>query len=196
MAYVAAVLAGLAFGAADQYLGSRSAALGVWAATTAQVSAPWLILPFLAGTTQERPRRAMVLGLVATASALVGYFAMTYSPMEGVPLERFVPGIVAIATSGFNPAYILGGLMTGPVFGLLGQRWRVRRSWVSAALVAGALCLEPTARWATGQLSSPASVWRVEVALGAVVGLLLGFAALASRRGSAARSSVPGDGSP
>jgi hypothetical protein len=182
MGFVVAVIAGLAFGVADQYLGSRSAALGSWAATTAQVSAPWLVLPFVVGMTQERARRAMAFGLVATASALVGYFAMTYSPMEGVPVDRFLPGVAAVATTGYNPAYILGGLVTGPVFGLLGQRWRVRRSWLSAAFVAGALCLEPAARWATGQLSSPASVWRVEVTVGVVAAIVFGAALLASRR--------------
>jgi hypothetical protein len=190
VAYFVAAIVGLVFGAADQYLGSRSIALGSWAATAAQVSAPWLVLPFLVGMTQERPRRAMLLGLVATASALLGYFAMTYSPMEGVPLERFVPGMVAIATTGYNPAYILGGLVTGPVFGLLGQRWRVRRSWVSAAVVAGALCLEPAARWATGQLSSPASVWRVETAVGAAVAIVFVVASLASRRAGVAERSA------
>lgn len=194
MAFFLAAIVGLAFGAADQYLGSRSAVLGSWAATAAQMSAPWLVLPFVVGMTQERPRRAMLLGLVATASALIGYFAMTYSPIEGVPLDRFLPGMVAVATTGYNPAYILGGLVTGPVFGLLGQRWRVRRSWVSAALVAGALCLEPAARWATGQLSSPASVWRVEVAVGMGVAIVFVVALLASRRARVAEPSASGTG--
>ncbi|MEP6477298.1 MAG: hypothetical protein ABJC60_08500 [Actinomycetota bacterium] len=110
---------------------------------------------------------------------------MTYSPMEVHPwsLDRFTTGVVAIATSGYNQAYILGGMATGPLFGLLGQRWRVHRSWVSAALVAGALCLEPLARWATGQRPYAApSVWGVEVAVGAVAAALFTFAILASRR--------------
>lgn len=38
---------------------------------------------------------------------------------------------------------MVGGLVTAPVFGFLGQRWRTQRAWLSAALVAGALCLEP-----------------------------------------------------
>jgi hypothetical protein len=79
---------------------------------------------------------------------------MTYSPMEIHPwsFDRFTAGMVAVTTSGYNPLYILSGLVMGPLFGLLGQRWCLRRSWVSAALVAGALCLEPLARWAAGQL--------------------------------------------
>jgi hypothetical protein len=102
---------------------------------------------------------------------------MTYSPMEIHPwsFDRFTAGMVAVTTSGYNPLYILSGLVMGPLFGLLGQRWCLRRSWVSAALVAGALCLEPLARWAAGQLRGPALVWTAEVALGVVVAALFTF---------------------
>jgi hypothetical protein len=65
VAYFVAAAVGLAFGAADQYLGSRSA-LGPWAWTVSGMSAPWLVLPFVVGMTQERGRRAMALGLVVT----------------------------------------------------------------------------------------------------------------------------------
>ena len=187
MAYLVAVILGLAFGAGDQYLGTMLW-LGPWTATAAQVSAPWLLLPFVAGMTQERARRAAALGLVVTVSALFGYFAMTYSPMEVHPwsLGRFTQGMVAVTTTGYNPAYILVGLVTGPLFGLLGQRWRVRRSWVSAAIVAGALCLEPVARWVSGQLMPPAPVWTVEVVSGAVVAIVFASSLLTCRRATVA----------
>ncbi len=194
MAYLVAVLLGLAFGAADQQLGSHTSTLGPWAATAAQMSAPWVVLPFLIGTTQQSARRAAVLGLVVTVSALLGYFAMTYSPMEIHPWSfgRFTAGMVAVTTRGwYNPLYILGGLVTGPLFGLLGQGWRVRRRWVSATLVAGALCLEPLARWATGQLMPPAPVWMAEVASGAVVAALCAYTLMAWRRASPVSSKLP-----
>jgi hypothetical protein len=184
--FLIAAIMGLAFGAADQYLGSMSW-LGPWTATAAQMSAPWLLLPFVIGSTQQRAQRAAVLGLVVTVSALFGYFAMTYSPMEIHPwtFERFTTGMIALTTRGwYNEVWILGGLVTGPLFGLLGQRWRVRRSWVSAAIVAGALCLEPAARWAVGQLMPPAHVWTVEVASGAVAAALFAYALIAWRRTS------------
>ena len=192
MAFLFAAILGFAFGAADQYLGSMSW-LGPWASTAAQMSAPWLVLPFLIGITQQRARRAAVLGLVITASALLGYFAMTYSPMEIHPwsFDRFTAGMVAVTTRGwFNPLYILGGLVTGPLFGLLGQRWRVRRSWVSATVVAGALCLEPLARWVAGQLMPPAPVWTAEVASGAVVAALFAYTVMARRRASRVSSKL------
>jgi hypothetical protein len=184
MAYLLAALLGLAFGAADQQLGTLTAELGPWTSTAAQMSAPWLVLPFVMGLTQQRSRRAAVLGLVVTASALVGYFAMTYSPVEIHPwtFDRFTTGFVAVTTTGYNPLYIFGGLVTGPLFGLLGHRWRLRRSWVSAAMVTGVLCLEPLARFAAGQLMPPAPVWVAEVALGAVVAVLFVHALMAQRR--------------
>jgi hypothetical protein len=186
MAFLIAAILGLAFGAFDQYLGSMLW-LGAWTGTAAQMSAPWLVLPFLIGSAQERSGKTAVLGLVVTVSALFGYFAMTYSPMEIHPwtFERFTTGLVAVTTRGwYNPLYILGGLVTGPLFGVMGQRWRVRRSWVSAALVAGVLCLEPVARWAVGQLMPPAHVWTVEVASGAVAAALFAYALIAWRRTS------------
>jgi hypothetical protein len=190
VAYLIVAVIGLAFGVADQYLGSRSIVLGLWASTAAQMSAPWLLLAFSVGITQQRARRAVVLGLVVTASAPLGYFAMTYSPLEIRiwTFHRFTSGMVAVTTTGYNPAYIAAGLVTGPVFGWLGHRWRVRRSLISAVLVAGALCLEPLARWITGQLSPPAPVWTVEVALGAVVAAIFAYAILA-RRGE--RTALP-----
>jgi hypothetical protein len=191
MAFLVAAILGLGFGAADQFLGSRSITLGPWAATAAQVSAPWLVLPFLAGMTQVRARRAAILGLLVSVSALLGYFAMTYSPIEIHPwtLHRFTTGMVAITTRGwYNPVYILGGVVTGPLFGLLGQRWRVRRWWVSAAFVAGAICLEPLARWGAGELMPPAPVWVVEVALGAVVATLFAVAVVLPRPGAVTRT--------
>jgi hypothetical protein len=179
MVYVVVVVVGLVFGAADQYLGSR-VTLGLWTSTVSAMSAPWVVVPFLVGWTQERARRAMALGLIVTAAALVGYFAMTYSPMEGVPTDRFFRGMAAVMTSGYNPLYIVGGLVTGPLYGWLGQRWRVDRSWTSAMLVAGALCLEPLARWMVGMLSPPALVWTTEVTIGAIVAAC--FVVVARRR--------------
>src|SRR5436309_4940151 len=120
-------------------------ALGPWTVSVSQMSALWLLLPFLLGCTQDRPRRAALVGLVATASALVGYFAMTMSPLEGVTLHQ-----LPAASAGFlvsNLVWIAGGAVTGPVFGLLGQRWRANRWWVTAAVVGGAFLLEPLARY-------------------------------------------------
>jgi len=160
---------GFTFGASDQYLGSRNMTLGLWASTVSQLSAPWLVLPFVVGCSQVRPRRAAVRGLVVTILALAGYFSMMWSPVEGVYWHQFAATWPTLVAS--QGANIVGGLLTGPLFGYLGQRWRMHRSWVSAALVAGALGLEPLARSATGQLGPPAFVWETEVALGVALAL-------------------------
>jgi hypothetical protein len=101
----------------------------------------------------------MVVGLIATWSALAGYFALTLSPLEGVPLSRF--------------------------YGLVGRSWRVQRSWAAAVMVAGALCLEPAARWAAGQLSTPRTAWEVEVAMGTAAAAFFTASRLARRRSAA-----------
>src|SRR5664280_627165 len=137
-AFVVAILVGFAFGAVDQYLGSRVMLgshfmLGPWASTVSAASAPWLVLPFVVGCSQVHARRAIALGLVATLAALGGYFALMWSPPEGVWLSQSLPHLPTLLGSQW--ANIVGGLVTGPLFGLLGQRWRTRRSWASAALV-------------------------------------------------------------
>src|SRR5437764_12975746 len=98
MVFALAILVGLAYGGTDQYLGSLHPmmGLGTWTPTAAQMSAPWLLLPFVLGATQVRSRRAMLVGLIVTQAALVGYFAMTLSPIEGVPLSRMPSSLVAL----------------------------------------------------------------------------------------------------
>jgi predicted lysophospholipase L1 biosynthesis ABC-type transport system permease subunit len=100
------------------------------------------LLAFLAGTTQRNPWRAALLGLGATFAALVGYFLLTDSPLEGA---QYSIG----NTHGFflsNAPVILGGIVTGPLFGWFGQQWRTRRAIAGALVVGAAFCLEPLAR--------------------------------------------------
>jgi hypothetical protein len=182
VAYLVAALVGLGFGGADQYLGSL-VSLGSWSHAVSGMSAPWLLLPFAFGATQRHRRHAMLLGLVATVSALTGYFALTLSPLESVPLSHFPADLAALARS--NLLNIVGGLVTGPSFGLLGYRWRATRSLSAAALVAAAFCLEPFARLAVGQLAWPTIVWGIEVAAGACLAGCFVLARTTHRRGIA-----------
>ena len=179
MGALVAIAAGLVFGAADQYLGSRIT-LGEWATSVSLMSAPWLVLPFLAGTTRRRPSRAVALGAAVTAAALVGYFAMTLSPFEGVRAAEapgFLPGLLRS-----NVRVIAGGALTGPFYGYLGWRWRTGRRLAPALLVAGALCLEPLGRQWYGQMARPALVWQIEVIAGLAAALVLAGAPRGRRR--------------
>jgi nucleoside permease NupC len=190
MAFALAIVIGLAFGALDQYLGTNhvTSRLGWWTITVSGMSAPWLIVPFLAGMTQERTRRAVLLGLVVTMSALAGYFAMSNSVFESVPVANFWPRTVTMAASGANPLWILGGLITGPIYAYFGHRWRVARSWVGAALVTLALCFEPLGRaiagtrFAGGGLSGSHAVWGAEVAVGLAAAVVFVSMLVSDRR--------------
>lgn len=165
---------GFLFGAFDQYLGTVhvTSHVGWWTITVSGMSAPWLILPFLAGMTQERAKRAVALGVIVVLSALAGYFAMSNSVFESVPVAHFWPRTARMATTTSNLLWIVGGLITGPIYAYFGHRWRVARSWVGAALVTLALCLEPLARSIAGTdvvgggLGGSRVVWGAEIAIG------------------------------
>ncbi len=134
-----ALVLSAAYGAGTQFLGTR---VHGWGLDVAQLSAPWLAIAFVGGWTQRTPRRGAALGLGTTAATLVGYWLMTDSPLEGA---QYTLG----NARGFflsNAFVVVGGLVTGPLFGWLGQRWRERRAVVGALAVAVAFCLEPLAR--------------------------------------------------
>jgi hypothetical protein len=173
MAFLLAVLVGAAFGSTDQYLGSISHI--PWLGEVSLLSAPWLVLPFVFGCTQVRPRRAVLIGCVTTAAALVGYFIMTLTPLEGVHLNGSIGPALALLHS--EAKVFVGGAITAPIFGYLGFRWRTTRAWLSAALVVGTICFEPLAAAAVGRLPQFRAVWIAELCIGFVTAAYFGLAA-------------------
>ena len=137
----------------------------VWGWQLSSLSAPWLLVPFVAGYTQWSRRDAALIGLLVTFAALGGYFAMMWSPFEGVSLLHgreiaVVAGHLHSVQVSYPPVHvieevlrllasqapwILGGAITGPLFGLLGNEWRADRSWRSGLTIAAAFVLEPIA---------------------------------------------------
>jgi Family of unknown function (DUF6518) len=177
MVVVLALVLSAAFGAGDQYLGSLLGSGHVWAAGWASdislLSAPWVVLAFVAGATQRDPRRAALLGLGCTYAALLGYAVMTLSPVEGAH-------VTAATLRGFivsERLVLIGGVVTGPLFGWFGQQWRTRRAIAGALVTAACLCLEPLARKVTIDPITYRDVWIGEVA----IGLALAAAVLFSR---------------
>jgi hypothetical protein len=163
-----ALVLSAAFGAGDQYLGSLTGSGHLWAAGWSSdislLSAPWLVLPFVAGATQRDPRRAALLGLACTYAALLGYGLMTLSPIEHAHLTlATVRGFFISERS-----VLLGGIVTGPLFGWFGRQWRTKRAVAGALITAAALCLEPLARRATIDPIQYRDVWLAEVAAGLV----------------------------
>jgi hypothetical protein len=178
MAVVIAVVLSFVFGAGDQYLGSLTGSGHVWAAGWSSdislLSSPWLVLPFLAGATQREPRRAALVGLACTYVALLGYGLMTLSPIEHAHLT--VATVRGFLVS--ERAVLVGGIVTGPLFGWFGQQWRTRRALTGALVTSAALCLEPLARRVTINPIGNPDVWLAEVA----AGLGLAAAVLVCRR--------------
>ena len=157
---VIALTAAVAFGAVDQYLPTAipmSSHLGahLFAVEISKMSAPWLLVPFLAGAWQGGQRRAALVGLAATWLAVLSYVLMIVSPMEGVHLT---PRTFAITLASQWPWFV-GGLFTGPLFGWLGHRWRARRSAAAALLAALPILLEPAARWLATRLGLSSTGW-------------------------------------
>jgi ABC-type transport system involved in multi-copper enzyme maturation permease subunit len=172
---LAVVLAAL-FGAGDQYLGSFS--MHPWMADVSLLSAPWLVVGFLAGYTQRDPKRAVLLGLLCTFSALVGYGLMTLSPVENAQISG--PAIAGFIRS--QSRVIVGGIVTGPLFGWFGHRWRVDRAWLGALATGAAFCLEPLAHNLTGLPIRSSTVLWGEVAVGVAIAVyIVGQLATASR---------------
>jgi hypothetical protein len=167
MIFLVTGVLGFAFGALDQWLGTlwSTAHLGGWTNSVSLMSAPWLALPFLAGWRAPDRRRAVLLGVVVTLAALGGYFAMTLSPLEGVTASQI--HLIGFARSQLH--VIVPGLLTGPLFGWLGNLWRTSRSWLSATAVVVAFCGEPLVRWLVRQPIPAARVAAVEVAIGVAV---------------------------
>ena len=180
--WVVSLAGAAAFGAIDQYLGTVRflVEFGRWPSTASQVSATWLLLPFLAGCTQRGARSAAAIGLVSTQVALAAYALMTVSPFEGVALATMPNALAAMVQA--NMIWVVCGLLTGPAYGWLGNRWRTARSPLAAALVVGAFCLEPLARAAVGRRHDPIVVWQVEVVLGLAVAVAFATMIAVSRR--------------
>jgi hypothetical protein len=156
---LAVLLFALAFGGADQYLGSISA--HPWLADISLLSAPWLAVPLLAGLTQPTARRGALVGFAATAAALAGYAAMTLSPVENAHFS--LAALRAFIVS--DPAVFVGACLTGPLFGWLGQQRRT----LGLLLLAGATALEPVAHAVYGGAIRADSVAAAEISAGALL---------------------------
>lgn len=175
------VLLGLLFGAGDQYLGTTHVLVhtGAWTTTLSNMSALWLIVPFLAGWSQPTRNRALVAGLASLGAAFTGYWALTLSPLEGVSTAQAIRGLAPLI-DGHLP-WLVGGTLGAPLFAILGYRWRTRRAWSSALAVSALLLLEPAA-WLTSGLgprfTDARPAWTGEMAAGLAAALAFAFVRL------------------
>ncbi len=158
-ACLAVIVASAAFGAGDQFLGSL-----VWplASTFSLMSAPWLLLPFCIGCSQFTTWRAALMAFAGLVAALAGYTVMIMSPVEGV--HNLTPRL-AIAVLFSQSRWLPAAALVGPLYGILGQRWRVQRSALSALLAVSPLLLEPVSRFLHLESGQPLA-YLAEVAAG------------------------------
>ena len=155
-----ALTAAAAFGAVDQYLpvaitGTSHQGAYLFAVQVSGMSAPWLLVPFLAGAWQSGQRRAALVGVAAAWLAVLAYVFMIVSPMEGVHLTART---FAVSLASQWP-WFAGGLITGPLYGWLGHRWRALRSPAAAVLAAMPVLLEPAARWLATRTGLSGTGW-------------------------------------
>ena len=145
------------------------------------VSAVWLLLPFLAGATAgcRRVLAGALCGLAATLAGLAGfYFAESFV----LDLGRH-PWLTDLSlTMGTVVYYGERALVTGPIFGALGFCWHQRRSLAAAGVLAASFVLEPAAWWLYGvhigggaayPVPDYPALWLGEIAIG-----IAGFALL------------------
>jgi hypothetical protein len=182
------ILAAVIFGMAVAWLKGNGGGLRD---AVGNVSALWLLLPFLAGAAvgNRRLTAAAVAGLAATLAALVGFYFAESFVLDLGPH----PWLTDLSLT-MGPVRYYGerALLTGPVFGALGFWYQQRRSVTAAGLLAAGFVLEPVAWWlydlrTGGGAAYPVpgypALWLTEIAAG-----LAGFALLAR---AARRDSSP-----
>jgi Family of unknown function (DUF6518) len=142
-------LAALGFGVSVAVIKGQDAG---WQQTFGNLSAPWMLVPFLAGTACERASSATLVGLGATFAAFLGFYTA-----EAVVLDLGAhPWYTDLQLAlGSGHVYWKLGVLSGPLFGLLGWVWASRR-WLIAPLVLGlAFVTEPLIIWSLGH----AQIW-------------------------------------
>lgn len=173
------LLAATAFGLAmaaikGQGTGARDA-LG-------NVSAPWLLLAFLAGVTVGR-RKLLSAAAAGTAASLVALLAfyVAESRLLDLGAHSWLVDLRLAVMAG--RIYLATALISGPIFGGLGGIWSRRRSPFVALTVGAMFALEPVAVWlvehrqgsvaSSGLLTQYPWMWSGEIVLGVAGSALL-----------------------
>lgn len=130
---------GLAFGAAVALVKGDGAGIRD---AVGNLSAPWLVLPFLSGRGRGRAAAAALLGAL-TSLASVAAFCLC----ESGAFLHIYPSVAAADSSGLVQRIALGAVVSGPVMALLGLWWARTRSRAAGLAVGLAFALEPLAVW-------------------------------------------------
>ncbi len=152
------VVGGFLYGWLTAHLPASTSGTRMWAGN---LSAPYLLLPFLAGALL--PRRATIAaagGALASASAIAGFYDLlavgdVTAASVGAPSTTTARQLVLDAYARWFSTFLLGepggapwlsiALVSGCLLGLVGFTWRMTRAWWLAAAVGAAFVLEPVA---------------------------------------------------
>jgi hypothetical protein len=159
------------------------------------ISAPWLLLSFVAGASAVRVRVAALIGLGAALAALAAFY-VAESVLLDLGAHSWITDLGLTVRAG--RFYFVGSLVSGPVFGALGGIWAKRRSTIVAASLALLFALEPLTVWAyqrrigrqvgTGALTNHIWMWVGEVIIGLTATTVILVPALGRARGFASLS--------
>jgi hypothetical protein len=112
----------------------------------------WLVLPFLAGASRASRGGVRMLRFAAALVAVGGFLTATGDPTgnghDPVRLFTSAAGAVFLTVVSHLP-WFLGAMVSGPLYALLGHRWRLTRSWPLALAGTVPVMLEPAMRWGT-----------------------------------------------
>jgi hypothetical protein len=103
-------------------------------------SAPWIVLPFVAGTFFSRVRSAALAGLGVTLVSLLGFYVAEAAILD---LGRHPWWVDLRLTAGSVNIYEKWGTFSGLLYGTLGWLWAYRSKTAAAAAVGLAFAAEP-----------------------------------------------------
>ncbi len=149
------------------------------------LSAVWLLLPFVCGALVAGGKVfwGAVAGTLATFSALTGFYASNAFVLDLGPHSSFQDLTLSMHSEIF---WLQLGLVSGPVFGALGARWRRTRSTSLVVLIAAFFVFEPLAWFAYHGTTSADVSWEAVWVGEALTGLCACVLAVAfGRRGVA-----------
>jgi hypothetical protein len=131
------LLAGFAFGLLMAEVKGQAAGVRDAVGNT---SAPWVVVPFLAGTRYPQVWRAALIGLATTLAAFLGFYLAEAWILGLGPHPWYVD---LQLTLGSGHVFELWGIVSGAVYGALGGIWAARSLAAAPIAVGLAFVCEP-----------------------------------------------------
>jgi len=103
-------------------------------------SAPWVVIPFLAGTRYRSPGWGLLVGVGATLAAFAGFYTAEAAVLD-LGASSWTHALSL--TLGSGRIYEEWGLLSGALYGALGSLWATRRWLAAGAAVGLAFIFEP-----------------------------------------------------